>query len=249
MLYEKLFGNAMALNRYLRMLYIIPQIKKIMDSTVLDVGCLDGHFTQYLQGRGNRVFAIDTSDHGVGRRLGNIGLAIAEGQRLPFRDSVFDFVFCSDVLEHVDNFEEIVPEISRVLKRGKTCMISTVDGYWKPPIKLRAFLLSGLPAPVRNILMGRFAISDESLHREFMGHVRYDITIDKLKSVFKGFRLLPVKERFYCRWVGSTLMEIFFSFNERIRYFIFPLLRFLLPLDKCVPLGQAWQYYVVFEKI
>jgi SAM-dependent methyltransferase len=248
MLYEKIFGNVMALNRYLRMLYIIPEIQGISRSRILDIGCLDGHFTEYLTGRGNEVFAVDTEDHGMRGRLAEVRMALAEGQQLPFRNGVFDFVFCSDVLEHVENFEALAPEISRVLGRGKTCLISTVDGYWDPPIKLRAFLLKYLSPLTSKVLMGKFAIPDESLHRSFMGHVRFDISLDKLKGVFREARLLPVKERTYCRWVGSHLMEVFFSFNERIRFWIFPLLRLLLPLDRYVPFGRAWQYYVVFEK-
>lgn len=248
MLYEKLFGNVMALNRYLRMLYVLPELQRISQSRILDIGCLDGHFTEYLTGRGNEVFALDIVDHGMRQRLADVQMALGEGQRLPFRDGVFDFVFCSDVLEHVENYEAIVPEISRVLKRGRTCLISTVDGYWDPPIKLRAFLLSHLPPLARKVLMGRFAMPDESLHRGFMGHVRFDISLDKLKTVFGAAHLLPVKEHTYCRWVGSHLMEIFFSFNERIRLWTFPLLRLLLPFDRYVPLGRAWQYYVVFEK-
>lgn len=248
MLYEKLFGNVMALNRYLRMLYIVPEIQRISGCRVLDIGCLDGHFTEYLRGRGNEVFAVDTANHGITQRLVDVPLVIGEGQRLPFEDGIFDFVFCSDVLEHVTDFEAIVPEISRVLKLGKTCLISTVDGYWDPPIKLRAFLLSYLPARVSRILMGKFAIADESLHRGFMGHVRFDISIETLKAVFGASGLRAVKEQTYCRWVGSHLMEVFFSFNERIRYWIFPLLRLLLPFDRYFRFGRAWQYYVLFEK-
>jgi len=248
MLYEKLFGNVMALNRYLRMLYILPEVNRITHCRILDVGCLDGHLTEYLTGRGNEVFAIDTVNHDIRQRLADVQMVLGEGQRLPFRDNVFDFVFCSDVLEHVVNYEAIVLEISRVVQHGKTCMISTVDGYWDPPIKLRSFLLNHLPPLASRILMGKFAVTDETLHRGFMGHVRFDISLDKLKSDFGAARLLPVKEQTYCRWVGSYLMEIFFSFNEKIRYWIFPLLRFLLPLDRYVPFGRPWQYYVVFEK-
>jgi SAM-dependent methyltransferase len=226
----------------------VPEVQKIGRCRILDIGCLDGHFTKYLTGRGNEVFAVDTVDHGMRKRLADVRLTLGEGQKLPFRDNAFDFVFCSDVLEHVENFEAIVPEISRVLKHGRTCLISTVDGYWDPPIKVRAFFLSHLPPLARKILMGKFAMPDEALHRGFMGHVRFDITLDKLKTVFGSASLFPVKEQTYCCWVGSNLMEIFFSFNEWIRFWTFPLLRLLLPLDRYVPFGRAWQYYVVFEK-
>lgn len=239
----------MALNRYLRMHYIVPEIQTISGSRVLDLGCLDGHFTEYLRGRGNEVFALDTADHGITRRLIDVALVIGEGQRLPFEDGVFDFVFCSDVLEHVTDFEAIVPEIARVLRRGKTCLISTVDGCWDPPIRLRRLLLDYLPAAASRFVMGNFAIADESLHRGFLGHARFDISIEKLKAVFGASRLRAVKQQTYCRGVGSHLMEVFFSFNESIRYWIFPLLRLLLPLDRYCPLGRAWQYYVIFEKI
>lgn len=237
----------MALNRYLRMQYIIPEMKKIKDSKVLDIGCLDGHFTQYFVGRGNEVYATDLQDSGITQALPEVSFSIARGQSLPFEDNFFDFIFCSDVFEHVEDFEDIVPEIYRVLKPEKTSLISTVEGYWHSPIKLRSFFLKYLPTSCKNSLMGRFAVSDEEVHRGFCGHVRYDITLEKLKNIFIGRGLIPIKEKNYCYGVGSLLMEIFYSFNEKIRYFTFPFLKLLIPLDR-ITFGQPWQYYVVFKK-
>lgn len=248
MLYEKLFGNVMALNRYLRMQYIVPEINKIRDSKVLDIGCLDGHFTSYLTGRGNKVFAVDLQDNGITKALPEVEFYPARGECLPFDDDQFDFVFCSDVFEHVKYFEKLVPEICRVLKPGRTCLISTVDGYWNSPVKLRSFLLKFLPGKWKGTLMGRFAESDRDLHINFMGHVRYDISIQKLEDIFGKFKLLPVMKKTYCSFVGSLLMEIFYSFNERLRYVTFPLLRLLLPLDKWLNFGKPWQYYIIFKK-
>jgi tetratricopeptide (TPR) repeat protein len=95
--------------------------------------------------------------------------------------------------------------------------------------------------------MGRFAESDRDLHLNFMGHVRYDISLQKLEDIFREFNLHPVKKKTYCAFVGSLLMEVFYSFNEKLRYFTFPFLRLLLPLDK-LTFGKPWQYYIVFEK-
>ena len=39
-------------------------------------------------------------------------------ENLPFADSEFDFVYCSHVLEHVDNPEAACRELMRVAKRG-----------------------------------------------------------------------------------------------------------------------------------
>lgn len=43
---------------------------------------------------------------------------VADGYHLPFKDKSFDFVYCSHVLEHVDEPYAFVKEIMRVGKRG-----------------------------------------------------------------------------------------------------------------------------------
>ncbi len=42
----------------------------------------------------------------------------ADVQNLPFKNKAFDFVFCSHVLEHVENPEKAIQELTRVAKRG-----------------------------------------------------------------------------------------------------------------------------------
>tara|TARA_B110000971_G_scaffold162379_1_gene166021 strand:- start:1316 stop:1462 length:147 start_codon:yes stop_codon:yes gene_type:complete len=38
-----------------------------------------------------------------------------DGKKLPFKDSSFDYIFLSEVLEHVFNINEIMSELNRVL--------------------------------------------------------------------------------------------------------------------------------------
>ena len=40
------------------------------------------------------------------------------GKTLPFPDNHFDYIFCTEVLEHLFNKEELLPELNRVLKTG-----------------------------------------------------------------------------------------------------------------------------------
>jgi len=42
----------------------------------------------------------------------------ADVENLPFKDKVFDFVFCSHLLEHVENPDKAICELTRVAKRG-----------------------------------------------------------------------------------------------------------------------------------
>jgi SAM-dependent methyltransferase len=51
------------------------------------------------------------------------------GTTLPFDNASFDALFCSEVLEHVFNPDEILPEINRVLKPGAKALI-TVPFCW-----------------------------------------------------------------------------------------------------------------------
>jgi SAM-dependent methyltransferase len=48
---------------------------------------------------------------------------------LPFRSNTFDTVLCTSVLEHVDNAEYAIAEISRVLKPGGRLLITVPFFY------------------------------------------------------------------------------------------------------------------------
>ncbi|MFB0560520.1 MAG: class I SAM-dependent methyltransferase [Candidatus Lokiarchaeia archaeon] len=43
---------------------------------------------------------------------------LASGEEMPFKDESFDVILCSDVIEHVERPENLVREISRMLKKG-----------------------------------------------------------------------------------------------------------------------------------
>lgn len=47
-----------------------------------------------------------------------------DGKRLPFEDSYFDSVLCSEVFEHVFNLDEILKEINRVMKTNGKILIT-----------------------------------------------------------------------------------------------------------------------------
>jgi ubiquinone/menaquinone biosynthesis C-methylase UbiE len=50
----------------------------------------------------------------------------ADISRLPFGESVFDWVLCSRVLSHIENVEYVLREFARVLRSGGECLISDV---------------------------------------------------------------------------------------------------------------------------
>lgn len=51
-------------------------------------------------------------------------ISVAEGQALPFTDNTFDKVICSEVLEHIENYQAVIDEILRVIKPGGLFAVS-----------------------------------------------------------------------------------------------------------------------------
>ncbi|MEA3506327.1 MAG: class I SAM-dependent methyltransferase [Elusimicrobiota bacterium] len=99
-------------------------------SSLLDIGCGSGEILSALRkniAENNisdvKLSGIDASHYMVERAKDNlkneeINISVARSEKLPFKDNSFDYVICSEVLEHVEYLEATLKEISRVLKKG-----------------------------------------------------------------------------------------------------------------------------------
>ncbi len=56
-----------------------------------------------------------------------IDYKVGSGEDIPFPDASFDYVACCDVLEHVDDVNRVIGEITRVLKPGGFFLYDTVN--------------------------------------------------------------------------------------------------------------------------
>ncbi len=101
---------------------------------VLDVGCGGGLLSEPFAALGCHVTGIDRSAptlmaarvHAEKSGLG-IRYLEASAESLPFAAQTFDVVVCCDVLEHVDDLEKVIGEISRVLKPGGVFFFDTIN--------------------------------------------------------------------------------------------------------------------------
>ncbi|HWR67857.1 MAG TPA: class I SAM-dependent methyltransferase [Desulfomonilia bacterium] len=106
---------------------------------VLDAGCGCGrHLSEAFRWRGVSVVGIDLNRDDalkahnttkIMRHEGEDGggaslVLVSDVTGLPFRDASFDIVICSEVLEHIPDHTRAMAEIIRVLKPGKSLVVS-----------------------------------------------------------------------------------------------------------------------------
>ncbi len=93
---------------------------------VLDIGCGGGAQDALYRRYGANVSSVDISReralsaaHKLGMiREGSGFAAQADGERLPFKDGVFDVVYSNGVMHHSESTEAMIAEAYRVLKPG-----------------------------------------------------------------------------------------------------------------------------------
>lgn len=98
---------------------------------LLDVGCGNALFTQWLRQRAAVIHGCDHNARGCrrGRRdYPELHLLACAAERLPYPDDSFDCVVCSDTIEHVDDDVAAVRELVRVLRPGGTLVLTTPQG-------------------------------------------------------------------------------------------------------------------------
>ncbi len=90
--------------------------------TVLDFGCGSGYMTFGMARIAKKAIGIDVGN--VDENIipeglkGKLEFLRVRGESLPFENEKFDVVLMSEVLPMIDNPEEFIKEVSRVLKKG-----------------------------------------------------------------------------------------------------------------------------------
>ena len=97
-------------------------------TTILDVGCGMGEFSDIMENLGYDVFRVDGADHCVrynhekGHKCDQIDF---EFGTLPFATNMFDAAVSLDVIEHLWNTDHYLSEIQRVVKPNGYIILST----------------------------------------------------------------------------------------------------------------------------
>ncbi len=95
----------------------------------LDAGCGTGIYSFELAGKAKNIEAVDIAQEKVDYAnkvniFKDIHFQKGDLCSIKFKDENFDLIICSDVLEHIKNHEKAFSELTRVLKKEGTLLIS-----------------------------------------------------------------------------------------------------------------------------
>jgi len=118
--------------------WISQKLKEFIgkDCKILDVGCGAGFHTNKLSSQGFiNVSGLDISKQSleVAKKFDetkSVKYYEGDAYSLPFDDNSFDAIISMDFLEHVDEPERVIKEISRVTKKGGIFFFHTFNRNW-----------------------------------------------------------------------------------------------------------------------
>lgn len=121
--------NAYVKARYNMCIQLIER-SSLNVKNVLDLGCGDGALSYLLYKKGYNVTGIDTSELGImfarnehADRQTDCKFLCKHSSELA--DNTFDAIVSSDVIEHVENVNQFIGEIKRILVPGGIAVLST----------------------------------------------------------------------------------------------------------------------------
>lgn len=144
-----IFTNPVYLSR--RSLYkSINFYSKHIHGQVLDFGCGSKPYKKLFPKALNYI-GVDIKNSGHNHQESDVDI-FYDGKILPFPDNYFDSIVSFEVLEHIFNLEDILPELSRVLK-PEGLFLFTVPFVWEEhevPYDFARYTSFGIDCLVKN---------------------------------------------------------------------------------------------------
>jgi SAM-dependent methyltransferase len=117
---------------------------------LLDIGCGDGAYTVRLAGDFNSVDAIDVQQEPLALfrnciagtpAASRIVISKMSAAKLDYADDTFDLVTAIEVLEHIEELDQALAEICRVLRPGGRFAFTTPNRWF--PFETHGFIYRG----------------------------------------------------------------------------------------------------------
>jgi ubiquinone/menaquinone biosynthesis C-methylase UbiE len=109
---------------------VLSEIKMVGTSKLLDVGCGIGDLTIFIANKLGikQIYGVDVDENALSqaKQKGIIvfNLDISK-EKFPFSDETFDLCTFLDVIEHLENPDNALKEIHRILKKEAFLLLTT----------------------------------------------------------------------------------------------------------------------------
>lgn len=192
--------------------------KDINDYRIIDVGCGNGAIVAVpLAERGYKVVGVDFDPISISKAKELASSTNAEffvGMASDFVDQKFDFVICSEVLEHVHDYQPLINDLKNLVKEDGIVFVTVPNGWGPYEIERLIFERSGLlsfPRYLRNKLKGDKITYTNSTENMDCGHVNF-FTFGKItKALMNDF---IIKKVFHTTLFSGPVSHIVFKNNE-----------------------------------
>jgi SAM-dependent methyltransferase len=185
--YFGILVNPYFIIRYNLFKYIKKFSSKFINGKLLDFGCGSKPYQSLFNV--DEYVGLDTHNSGHLHENEKIDV-LYDGKKIPFDNDYFDYIFTSEVLEHVFNIDEVILELNRVLKLNGKILI-TVPFIWgehEQPYDFARYTFFGL----KNILeKNGFEIHEHVKTGSYVETIFQNLTAYLYHSVVpKGLRTL-----------------------------------------------------------
>lgn len=202
---------------------------------VLDLGSGNGNISKMLSREAKFVIGLEIDKDSIkfasaqyGGR--NIFYVNASGTFIPIKNGSIDFVFCSEVIEHVKDDKKLVSEICRVMSNQGLCLITTPDRDLHK--KISGYFMS------------------EKKYLKKLKHERLGYTKNSLTRLMENNGLKIIKVGSPSGKVGLISSILMSKFRHPTNYLVSPLILFLFILISCMGLysSTSTSIYVIAKK-
>jgi len=186
--------------QYLKRFYPNFNNKKI-----LDLGCGRGDFLLECYREKLEIIGIDVNEKHVEisreklKKHGfNFDVIQGMGEQLPFKETSFDFINCTEVLEHTNNPEGVLRECYRVLKKDGYLFVTIPNKFSIRDPHYNLLFLNWLPRKLKTIYINLRKIKRNPFHcsdNQDINNMHY-YTYRQFKNLIKsnGFSCVDTKK-------------------------------------------------------
>ena len=167
------------------------ECNRLRPKRILDMGCGAGNLLGLL--KGEEIVGIDLSDFLIHkatlRHKDKPHIKIQKGniEDLHFPDDWFDFIICSEVLEHVRDPKIVLTEIHRLLKPNQYMVVTVPNENLINQTK-KWVLKFGL----KKWVAGKYAMSNNMMEEWHRTEVEKEYLFDACKNNFNLKKVIPI---------------------------------------------------------